>query len=330
MKRAWHAVGSMRAAALILALVGIAVAAERVWPTLGSTASRSAMLATLVSLTAGLTSHRRARRGALGAFHGGLLLLLVLALLGRTLRFEGRVEVTTGTDFDPGAVVVTRSGPWLTNPLAGVAFRQQDFTVHYAAGLRRGRTESLVELEGGHASIGDDRPLVLEGYRFYTTHNKGYAPLLRWSAPGRDSVVGAVHMPSYPLFDWRQSNTWTAPDGREIRLWLDVQPGPNESREWLLESRNCRCTLIVETNGHRAELAPGAALDLGDGARLELLEVRGWMGYRIFYDPTLGWLLTTALACCAALGWHVRSTRPARATGHAAQSPALPARGAVQ
>lgn len=311
MKKLGRTFGSTRTAAWLLAAFALSIVAERVWPALGDVASRTCGALVAGSLVAALALHPRARRGALGAFHAGLLLLAAVALVGHWLRFEGRVEVATGTDYDPAAVVVTRRGPLHDSDSANVAFRQGPFTVRYAPGLRRGRTESYVQLPGGDATVGDDRPLVIDGYRFYTTHNKGFAPVLEWSAPGQPAVIGAVHMPSYPLFDWKQSNAWTAPDGRNVRLWLDVAVPRNDAADWTLRSDDCRCALVVESASGRTTLRAGESADLGDGVRLRLVEVRGWMGYRIFRDPTLAWLLALAFASVAALGWHfVTSLRP--------------------
>lgn len=304
MKTIARTFGSTRVAALLLAALGLAVAAERLWPVLGDVLSRACAALVGGSLIAALVLHPRARRGALGVFHAGLLLLATVALAGQWLRYEGRVEITTGTDFEPSAVVVTRRGPLHPSTTPPVAFAQREFEVRYAAGLRRGRTESRVDATDGSHVVGDDRPLVLDGYRFYTTHNKGFAPVLEWSSPGRRPETGAVHMPSYPLFDWKQSNAWTAPDGREVKLWLEVGAPRDDTGEWTLRSDDCRCTLILESSGVRATLRPGESVDLAGGARLRLVEMRGWMGYRIFRDPTLAWLLVLAFGCVAALAWH--------------------------
>ena len=41
--------------------------------------------------------------------------------------------------------------------------------------------------------VGDDTPLVLDGYRLYTTSNKGFAPLLTWQQNGAPAVHGVLH-----------------------------------------------------------------------------------------------------------------------------------------
>ena len=56
--------------------------------------------------------------------------------------------------------------------------------------------------------------------------------------------------------------------------------------------------LVVNADGKRMELKPGEQVgSLGSG-ELRFEELRGWMGYRIFFDPTLPWLMVAAIACC--------------------------------
>jgi hypothetical protein len=69
--------------------------------------------------------------------------------------------------------------------------------------------------------------------------------------------------------------------------------------------------LVAQSGSQRFELAPG------DEARTALGTLRyewpaGWMGYRIFYDPTLLPLLVLSLLGVSALGWHLwaRALRP--------------------
>jgi len=51
------------------------------------------------------------------------------------------------------------------------------------------------------------------------------------------------------------------------------------------------------------ELRPGDGVDLPEG-RLDYQGVRAWMGYTVFYDWTIPWLLAAALGAVGALGWH--------------------------
>jgi cytochrome c biogenesis protein len=259
-----------------------------------------------LNLAAALALRPALRRAGLGLFHLALLLLLLLAGAGRMLHFDGRVEVAEGTLLDPAQIEVTGQGPWHGTAWQRLAFRQDGYDVAYAAGVKRSHTRSRVWVGAEDAArvVGDDTPLVLEGYRFYTTHNKGFAPLLTWQQDGQPPVQGAVHMPSYPLFDYRQENRWTSPDGRAMQFWLRIERPLPEQSAWTLDPHDMPATLVVEVAGARHELQPGQSIAL-PGASLRYDRLTGWMGYRIFYDPTLVPMLLVSLLGVLGLAWHL-------------------------
>lgn len=259
-----------------------------------------------VNLAAAIAVRPALRRGGLGLFHACLLALLLLVGWGRLTHLDGRVEVTEDAMLDPARVEVTAQGPWHGTAWQRQAFRQGPWEVDYAPGVRRARTRSQVWLAGESAPrvVGDDTPLVLDGYRFYTTHNKGFAPILRWQPAGGEPVVGAVHMPSYPLLDYQQENRWTAPDGRTLRFWLRPERPLALEAAWTLRAREVPAVLVVEAGGERRELRPGESIEL-PGAVLRYERLAGWMGYRIFYDATLRPLLALSLLAILGLAWHL-------------------------
>jgi cytochrome c biogenesis protein len=116
-------------------------------------------------------------------------------------------------------------------------------------------------------------------------------------------------MPSYPLFDWRQENRWRSPEGSELRIWLRLEAPLAEERAWTLEPRSARGALIVHAQGGRSELHAGESLRL-EGGTLRYERLAGWMGYRVFFDPTLPWLLGLAIAAVAGLAAHLWGRRP--------------------
>lgn len=259
-----------------------------------------------LNLGAALAVRPALRRGGLGLFHVALLALLVLAGFGRMTHFDARVEVAQDAMLDPTLIEVTSRGPWHGSGWQGLRFRQGDYEVSYAPGVRRSHTRSVLTVEGRESPVivGDDTPLVLEGYRFYTTHNKGFAPLLAWQPVGGEVVRGVLHMPSYPLFDWKQENQWNAPDGSVLRFWLRIDRPIPEQVAWTLAPNDMPVTLVIESGGTRHEVKPGEAIAL-PGATLRFEKLLGWMGYRIFYDPTLIPMLVVSLIGVLGLAWHL-------------------------
>ena len=262
-----------------------------------------------VNLAAALVTNERLRRQpGLLVFHVGLAVLALTAMAGRLTALSGSVEVTQGSAFDAG-LVTAKAAPLHPWGLGKVNFVQGPFRIDYEPGLQRRHTHStlFVPAAGGAwdaVDVGDDRPLKMFGYRFYTTPNKGFALLLTYIGPDGQRQTGAVHLPSYPMNDYKQSNSWQMPDGGPmLDLWLDM-PNPVLAQDaaWTFHVPE-DSTLVVGLGGRRHELKPGQEVRVGD-ARLRYEDLRAWMGYTVFYDPTLPWLAAAALVACAGLGWH--------------------------
>lgn len=300
-----------------LTLLGIALLAASVWrlqddpAALGPTLGAFALLA--LNLLAALVTHPRLRRDrGLFLLHLSLLALLMLAGAGRLARYEAQVELVDGQRLADVEPVVTVRGPWHRDALAGVDFTQGFFTVDYAPGLRRGDTRSRVNVDGQERQIGDEEALVLAGYRFTTTHNKGYAVMLTWIPDRGEALSGAVNMPGYPLYDGHQMNRFSPPGGQVLDLALQLAEPAMADRVWRLDSRRARGSLNVKLASTHHVLAPGESLDL-PGGRLRFEAIRGWMGYKVFHDPTLPWLFVSAIMALAGLLWHLIGSRIGKA-----------------
>ncbi len=260
-------------------------------------------------LAAIITNTRINRRGGLLIFHVALLGIVVLAAFGRLTHMEAHIELVDGMGFMPERLINVRQGPLHSGRLDQVHFIQGPYTVEYRPGMVRGLTHSHVLIPDGAGGwerkvVGDDRPLILEGYRFYTTFNKGFAAVLTWMPDGGQPETGTIHMPSYPLFEFRQANRWTpAGASEEIKFWLQLETGIDPEGAWVLDARKSRGTLVVRTGGRRVELQPGGTVRLEHGV-LRYDGLSSWMGYKLYYDPTLQWLFITSMLGVLGLGIH--------------------------
>jgi ResB-like family len=305
--------GSPQAALVTMALLAVAVGASVVqrgpvaWALTGALALLSAQL--LLALVV----HPALRRQAgLLVFHLGLLALVLAAAVGRLMALDGRFELTEGVPFEP-VLLEAQAGRWHRDGLARLQFRHAGFDIDYAPGRKRGPTRNRVEWTDAdgrpqRAVIGDHHPLVLGGYRLYTSPNKGFAPVLTWTpADGGAPQTGAIHLPSYPAHELKQSQDWRLPDGRTVWVHLPIDEalidpaGPAQFR--LPTQRTLVLRIGVGAAERRIELAPGASAELG-GGRVTYRELRTWMGYRVSYDPSLPWLLGAALLAAAGLAVH--------------------------
>lgn len=309
MNRSIVLLGSTRITLAGFALLAAAVFATASWPAApdGVAAAPLALLA--VNLLCALATRRRLRTGGLGVFHVALLVLMIVAAGGRLTRFEGRVEVAEGSELDASAVEATFRGPLHDFRLADAAFVQGPLRIEYRPGLRRAHTTAVVSVRDGPRStrtevVGDDIALVVGGYRLYTTHNKGFAPIVTWTPRGGDAQTGALHLPSYPRFDGAQELHWQPPGASELRVFLRLDEPLDEARDWVLEPGATLGALVVHGGGRRAELRPGESLALAGGT-LRYERLAGWMGYRIYYDPTLPALAVIALVAILGMAWHL-------------------------
>ncbi len=304
------ALASLRLTLLALVLLAIGVVLAYVSESRTVWALVIPLTACAINLLAAIASNGLFRKNtALLIFHLALLALVVLLALSRLTYLKGQAEVLQGSEFDSAATTI-EAGPWHRNQLDRVHFINDGFTIDYAPGLKRGATRNTIRYLDTDALpqrlvIGDMEALSARGYRFYTSPNKGFAPLFRWQAKNAEAAVtGAVHLPSYPINDNRQAQSWPLP-GTDLTAWvlLDMpHPAIDPARaDTFKPPENYR--LILRIGEQRWELAPGQSVDLPAG-RLTYQGLSTWMGYVIFYDWTIPWLLAACLLAITALGSH--------------------------
>lgn len=298
---------SMRLTQVLLAMLGAATLAAYMADGIGAvTLGVPLALLTVNLIAAVITNASFRRQPALLMFHLSLIAVVMLLGASRLTTVAGRFELTEGTAFD-GALLASTSGP-LASPVTA-SFVNGGFSVEYGPGLRRGKTRNEVqwidEAGVGHRQvIGDQTPLVVDGVKFYTTPNKGFAPLFDWTAGGETPVRGAVHLPSFPLHEGDQVRDWkpatNSPSIRVTLRLLDTILDP--SRPGVLRMP-VRHVVHVRAGDVETELRPGQSVAIA-GGELRYVGLRTWMGYKVAYDPVVPWLLAAALVAVMALVAH--------------------------
>jgi cytochrome c biogenesis protein len=250
------------------------------------------------------------QQAALLLFHVGLLVVLVLVAAGVLMRFDGSVEVVEGSAFDATGVTPRGKG-WLhPNGLERVHFTQGPLEVNYLSGLQRDTTRSRVVLERRDGTeteriVGDRQGFTSNGYRFTTTFNKGYSVVVLWRGSDGREGLGTVNFPSYPKFDWKQTNDWTTPSGETLTFELRLAERVPEDGPWILSSRDVVYEVgISSATQSERTIAPGQPIAV-KGGEITPVDLRLWMGYRIDYNPLLPWLLTAAFLSLGALAVHM-------------------------
>jgi cytochrome c biogenesis protein len=309
LRAALGALASLKLTLAALAAAALFLVASRVLdaPVSALVAAPFALLGLNLAAALAVTPALQRNIGLL-VFHLALALVALLAAWGALAGFAGHVEVTEGAAFEP-ALVEGAAGPLHAPRFDAVRFVQGEISVEYAPGMNRRATASRVAVPDGKGgtrlvTVGDDQPLVLAGYRFYTSFNKGFAPLLTF-ADARGATSGAVHLPSYPLNDYRQGNAWTPPGAAApVKLWLHLPDGLAAPEEWWRFRRAAGERLVVIDGARRTELAPGESVAVAGGT-LRYDGLRLWMGYSIVDEPATPWLVAAALIGVLGLAWHV-------------------------
>lgn len=271
-----------------------------------------------VNLAAAVFIHSTFRKQtALLIFHLALIALILLVAAGRLTYLKGYTGLAEGEAFE-GGLTSYESGPWHWWRLDRVSFVNEGFSIDYVPGPRRGKTANHVrwtDEEGREQAgwIGDHHPLVLHGYRFYTSFNKGFAPVFLWLPKGGgEPQRGSVHLPGYPAFEYRQAQDWQPPSS-QVKVWVMLQFDevilePEKPSQFRPPKEH---KLIVRVGDERREMVPGSRLALPEGM-LVYEELRTWMGYTVYSDWTVSWLFAACAVAVVSLGWHFWSKFAAR------------------
>lgn len=238
-------------------------------------------------------------------FHLALLAIVVLAAIGRLTYLRATAEVVVGGEFP--SLERIDAGPLHRGRRDQIAFENLGFKIEYKPGPSRDRTINRVRWrdESGlprETEIGDHIPLLLHGYRFYTTPNKGFAALFRWEPRGGLPETGSVNFPSYPMYASQQTTKWrVGVDETKLALRIDEKLlDPEVNSEFLIPRHHA---VIMDFGWKVATLAPGESLLIPAG-RLTYLGLTAWMGYSVFYDWTIPWLLVSCALAVLAMSWH--------------------------
>ena len=266
-----------------------------------------------VNLICAIASNRKInRQPGLLLFHLALLSLVVVVAVGRLSHLEAQLEMTVGQRFDANSLVQLQQGPWHVGDLSEIDFSQGPYVVNYEPGIQRGPTMSQVGVFKADGSVealvvGDDTPLIFGDYLLYTSFNKGFSLILEWLSNDGSLVTGSINMPSYPLNDYRQKNEWMPPGSDQtVKFWLRLDTDYDEDNYWLLSEDNSSAVLVITVGDQRVELQEGQELQFESGT-LRYKDLTMWMGYTIFYDPTLRWLFFISVFGVLGLAWHLWS-----------------------
>jgi len=301
----------------LLAWIAVVLTVERMFlltlgPSIGyATAIPFAGL--FFNLIAAIFTNRKIRQQiGLLIFHLALAAIAVIAASGRFTYLKGHVEITNGLPFNE-ALVVAETGALHSWGLDKVSFLQGDFSIEYGPNMsRRGtKNEVFVPITASDGKrvwkkqiIGDDKPLKLNGYSFYTSSNKGFALAMTFMDAQGEERTGTIHLPQYPMQDAIQSNEWTpAGSTKPITFWLELEKPIYDVKDYWTFRVPENPTLVITDGPTRHELKVGQSGAIAGGF-LRFEKMMTWMGYLISYDPTKNWIFAASLVAVLGMAWH--------------------------
>jgi cytochrome c biogenesis protein len=308
LKRILLALASVRFTPIGLVLLGVSTVAVYKFDDSATPWLAAPLFLLAINLMAAVASNGVFRRQLpLLMFHLALIVLVLLAAAGRLSYLDGNAEVTQGAALK--GLNNVKSGPLHWGARDRLNFVNDGFVITYMAGPVMDRNLNRVRWSDRSgqvrvAEIEDNQPLVLFGYRIYPTSNKGFAPVFGWLPHQGQPTLGAVHLPSFPANATSQATTWR-PVGSSADMWImlpvpeDLIPSDKPSRFRLPDDKK----IIVRHRDVRYEMQPGERIELRDGI-LEYRELRTWMGYRVFYDWTIPWMLAACAVAVISMAWH--------------------------
>ena len=235
-------------------------------------------------------SERRIGLAGSLVFHTGLLCIMVAGALRALFAADAAVDVLEGE------TVAATPGAW-ESQVTGLIPRpfsldrpitlQEVRTAFYANGDLRDLSLRLDVQGAGEQDLAVNRELRTAGGRLFLGQDFGPAALLEWSRPGAVPQRWRVLLADAGRghFEGRLAG----PD--DARAYLRIRLGTDGKPASALELRVVRGPALLAA----AEVAPGQAVILPDGAVLTLRGLPFWARLRGSHDPALGLALAGLL-----------------------------------
>jgi hypothetical protein len=266
------------------------------------------LLLLFLNLGAAILSNARFRSDLpLLLFHLALLAFLALLLVARLSYFDGGIKLSTGTLFE-GTYTSVEKGILHGDGAKHLRFANDAIVEQTPPSGGDPITYNQIRWWDSNgrpnlAEIGNDRPLVLDSYRIFSTNFRGFAPIFRWKPKAGEESIGTVHLPESLPDEFPPGSTATLPGGDQA--WVQMRSAENtyvKGERIDLGAAALKHHLVLRIKDKRHELEPGSSIELDNG-QLTYLQLGTWIGYRVTYDPTPPWLAASVFLGVVSLLW---------------------------
>ena len=244
-------------------------------------------------------------------FHIALLLMLLAIGFSRLTYFKGWVEISPNMPITEPTGVISK-GPWHPNAFKNTRVTLAGFSARYAADGRYQATDSLllVGAKEKRVFVSDAKTANILGYQFTRSFNIGFALSFVWMANDGTLVQGLSHFPSMTAYPETQGLELDLPLLQKP-LWVGLDVQSDRLSYFSPEFRVPKAYRfeLMASNG-RHDVRVGETVDLPEGA-IKIMALVPWVGYELYYDPSIYFLLFSALIGVFALAvflWQRQTT----------------------
>jgi hypothetical protein len=234
---------------------------------------------------------------ALLIFHLALLVFMCLLICSRLSYMKGWLQLNEGETFSQMTGIL-HQGPFYPEDLSQIAFRQLNYKTRITRGSLT-KTQSFIALPDSKQPIiiQDQTPLIVGAYHFTLTGKIGYSLLFNWKS-GFEHYNGHVILPRYNRHSLL-THQWTIPNtDLSLELLLDMDTDSAMVDNFKLPTHY---QLVISHQKNIINLKTGQSHHFKQG-QLTFLGLKRWIGYDVFYDWTIPWLLVAVLLAIASLG----------------------------
>ena len=234
-------------------------------------------------------------------FHMALLLMLLAVGVSRLTYFKGWVEISLDMPITEPTGVISK-GPWHPNAFKKTRVALLDFEANYGSDGRYQSIRSLLQVGNSQQPtlIADSQTADILGYQFTQSSNIGFALSFVWMATDGTLVQGVSHFPSQTAYPETQGIDLQLP-GVEKSIWigLDIVSKRQDFFTPEFHVPEDYSYTVMSTSGPQM-VTPNSAVSLPEG-QLMLNGLVPWIGYDLYYDPSIYFLLFTSLIGVCAL-----------------------------
>lgn len=294
---------------LPLTLFGLTLLLLGVFPVVTSNLSATVSLAPgfgvlAVNLMLAILVREKIRHNLpLLVFHIALLLIMLSVVVSRLTYFKGWAIMSENETLRQPTGIINQ-GPWHRSKLNSMPVLQQSFLAYFDEEGRRLDTESWLQpFDAKEAILITNKETAdVAGYQFTISNNLGFSVDLTWISGQGDIIRGLLQMPSQISQPETQGRKLILPDiTDDIWLGLEIESA-RKSFFYPYFSIPDHFYFTVVVGSESQQLKLGESIDLFGGT-LILNNIIPWIGYEMYYDPAIYFLLIASIIAVIALGY---------------------------